>query len=353
MGLKKKNRELLPSCNLAIPQPKYSPYTAKSVALTLRDSTVLYIPGYLSGKCPKLSSQCQCSTPLDIHPDVGHILVHYLVTDTYQYLDTQEKSASIERRMDEFTTSVHVYNAAKTYELPSLEELAQAEMEKLGSGLSAPCVFGLVHKEYPKPSTNDAWLNNYLKTKLSSFLKEPASPPGVFLPGEECESITVSDILFKHLRELVGEGLLVTRELPKAEPTPEPPVLGVEVPKSTSGSDVMALTPSEESEPEPPTDASKVVDDEYPTPTKTEEPALCVPAKKSSSSRKGTRLHNKKAKRRDYTEASWMVRDQPESNRDIQHPTDFVLKPPFGYDSEYFVGSLAAAIRQDNDSGTG
>ncbi|KAM0264133.1 hypothetical protein ACHAQJ_000878 [Trichoderma viride] len=147
---------------------------------------------------------------VDVTPDAGHVLVHYLFTNTYQCLKPKHSSVQ-ERLAAEFVTSIRVYTAAQTYILPSLVELAKGEVERLGKKLQAPIVFDSVRYACPSLSTNDIWLSSYLKTRLRLFLE--SSPEQ--LVGEiasEPKIMSISDILFKSMFELFHENTVLLRE---------------------------------------------------------------------------------------------------------------------------------------------
>ncbi|KAH6879422.1 hypothetical protein B0T10DRAFT_496447 [Thelonectria olida] len=220
-------------------RPESSPYAAPSIKLHLKDGTTFTVPSPLLCKYPKLPSPPSSSQSLrlEITADVGHILIHYLFTDTYQGLKPRGSSRD-EKLATEFTTSVRVYALAREYELPSLEELAKCEIERLGIGLSFPMVVDLVRSAYPDPSADDAWISCYLKSGLKSLLKNPPETPCSVIPSSERETISVSALLFKHLVELVHEDNTLPRDLdavPQVEAIEEPdfvlPVHHIEIPK--------------------------------------------------------------------------------------------------------------------------
>ncbi|RFU72902.1 hypothetical protein TARUN_9346 [Trichoderma arundinaceum] len=77
-------------------------------------------------------------------------------------------------------------------------------MERLGSRLPAPLVFDLVRDAYSSPNTNDAWLSSYLKAVLRVFL-EGSSEPSVGEMTDRSKIMSISDILFKSMLELLHE----------------------------------------------------------------------------------------------------------------------------------------------------
>ncbi|KAL6877636.1 hypothetical protein HDV57DRAFT_500130 [Trichoderma longibrachiatum] len=182
----------------------YSPYATPSATLQLKDGSRLYVPAHLLARSEGLSSlNGDGEYHLDIPHDVAHVVVHYLYTDEYQCLRPKGSSMN-ERLAAEFETSIHVYIAARDYKLPLLEELAKAEITKLGSGLGIPLLFNLVKKAYPTPSMNDMWLRNYLKNRLKVLFTDPKELLE-WDPIPEEKPTTISDILLKDLLELLRE----------------------------------------------------------------------------------------------------------------------------------------------------
>lgn len=194
-----------------------SPYAASSVNLHLKDGTTFTIPSPLLRKCPKLPSPPPFSQTirLEITRDIGHILVHYLFTDTYQCL-RPKGSSPYGKLAAEFTTSVRVYALAREYALPSLEELAKREIERLGNGLRFPMVLDLVQSAYPDPSADDAWFSSYLKSGLKSLFQNPPELSDCGIPNAGRKTLSVSDLLFKNLVELVHDHAILPRDLDAA-----------------------------------------------------------------------------------------------------------------------------------------
>lgn len=133
---------------------------------------------------------------------MGHTLVHYLFTNTYQSLAPKGRSPH-EKVAAEFATSIRVYAFARKYELFSLEELAKLEIERLGNALRFSMVLDLVRDAYPDPSADDIWFGNYLKSGLESLLRHPSELSDCVSPTAERKTLSVSDLLFKNLVELV------------------------------------------------------------------------------------------------------------------------------------------------------
>ncbi|PNP56870.1 hypothetical protein THARTR1_03105 [Trichoderma harzianum] len=148
--------------------------------------------------------------------EVAHVVVHYLFTDTYQCLRPKGSSLN-EKLIAEFLTSIRVYVVARDYKLPLLEELAQAEITRLGSGFRIPLVFDLVQEAYPHPSLDDTWLRQYLKSRLSILFTDPKELLE-WDPAIEPKTTTISDILLKNILELLRENLISSHNLTNGVP---------------------------------------------------------------------------------------------------------------------------------------
>ncbi|KAK5994032.1 hypothetical protein PT974_07472 [Cladobotryum mycophilum] len=186
-------------------RPESSPYATDNIKLNMQSDYHLYIPPHLLAKSPELASmrRGRYSRDVDISPDAGHVLVHYLFTDTYQCLRPKGSSPH-EKAVAEFLTSIRVYAAARKFELASLEELAKVQIQRLGDELRVLLVFDLVRNEYPNPSLDDVWISAYLKSRLRTLFVNPAEPMEQS-STDESTTVSISDILFKSMFELLRE----------------------------------------------------------------------------------------------------------------------------------------------------
>ncbi|KAM6482893.1 hypothetical protein HDV62DRAFT_405668 [Trichoderma sp. SZMC 28011] len=188
------------------PRPFYSPYMLITVPLQFADGRTLNIPPHLLSQSPKLEAMYQ-ETRLkfpDVSDDVGHVMIHYLYTGTYQSL--RPEGSEVQKALaTEFSTSIRAYNAAETYELPNLAELAKVEIERLGEKLQISLVFDILREVCPNPGTGDVWLSNVLKNRLKSFLRGGVMTPLQSKMGIPPKTVPISHILFKGMLELFRE----------------------------------------------------------------------------------------------------------------------------------------------------
>ncbi|KAI1432138.1 hypothetical protein GGR50DRAFT_675876 [Xylaria sp. CBS 124048] len=143
--------------------PTVSPY-ARPVTFHFADGPALTAPFQAVKKSLRLAFYCGASMKLDlpdISGDVGHVLVHYLFTDTYNCLPQKDNVA-------EYEVSVQAYVMAWKLQLLDLVCLARKEIEKVGSLLSAAQKLGVLGKAYTKCRANDVWFQNYLMYIIQS-----------------------------------------------------------------------------------------------------------------------------------------------------------------------------------------
>lgn len=185
-----------------------------TVPLQFADGRTLNIPPHLLSQSHKLEAMYQ-ETRLkfpDVSDDVGHVIIHYLYTGTYQSL-RPENSELQKALATEFSTSIRAYNAAETYELPNLAELAKVEIERLGEKLQVSLVFDILREVCPNPGAGDVWLSNFLKNRLKSFLKGGVMKPLQSKTGIPHKTVPISHILFKGMLELFRERINDTFEV--------------------------------------------------------------------------------------------------------------------------------------------
>ncbi|KAF5019964.1 hypothetical protein F66182_8023 [Fusarium sp. NRRL 66182] len=152
-------------------RPTKSPYASDVCAVYFEGGGPLYIPRQILHQCEAIASE---SADIDvvvslseIAVDAGHVLVHFLITSTYQCLDPQEET--LERKhASELATALRVYNASELLRLPSLRDLARAEIVRLGDKLGLPAVIkvmedsGLAFDALPA-------INAYIESRILSF----------------------------------------------------------------------------------------------------------------------------------------------------------------------------------------
>ncbi|KAI6091922.1 hypothetical protein F4821DRAFT_174499 [Hypoxylon rubiginosum] len=130
----------------------------------------------------------------------GHVIVHYIFTGEYQHLKPKGSSPN-KKTEDEFQTSIEVYRFADFFQMAALKELAQAEMKRLGQGLSVLQLLEVAAKKQFRFESDDKWLRNYIKSLIKPLL---GSPPRDDRPNPS-EDLRIAGILLKAMLELWHE----------------------------------------------------------------------------------------------------------------------------------------------------
>ncbi|KAG5924466.1 hypothetical protein E4U61_000402 [Claviceps capensis] len=193
-----------PSDKPADTRPETSPYASCCATLRFQNGSEYTVPSALLQKFPKLSFSLGKSTFISCTEDVGHVLTHYLYTDTYQSLRPKGLS-SHDKRIAEFTTSVRVYVLARQMGSVPLEGLARAEIQRLGDGLLFATVVSQMRIAYPEPTEDDTWFSSYLRTRLRTTLEKPALLLACVETDPISQTLPLSDLLLRNLVELIRD----------------------------------------------------------------------------------------------------------------------------------------------------
>lgn len=139
--------------------------------ITITIGSKLYgIPEYYVRKIPRLSKNLSAwnsdiALP-DIHEDVGHTIIHFLYSGSYETI-----ISPLERGVDciarEYRRSVLVYEAARAYDIPDLGALARKYIEHFGEALSLFDILRTVKEVFSKLPEDESWLPLYVKQKLN------------------------------------------------------------------------------------------------------------------------------------------------------------------------------------------
>ncbi|KAI0108842.1 hypothetical protein F4776DRAFT_413399 [Hypoxylon sp. NC0597] len=236
-------------------RPETSPYTSPHATLHFKDGPSLSVPTALLSKYPKLSSRCEWDLSLhleDIPADPGHVLVHHILTGTYQCLKPKGSSA-FEKHAGEFATSLRAYAVARDYELPVLEELAKGEIERLRRNLQPIQLLDTMMDAHPTFRSDDTWFHNYLKSMVKSLIESPPTSLTHTAPEDSNQTSSLPSILLKSMIELwrekedaipLGSGHLDTgsyQEIPVAGPSkvePASSICRVDLPNPALGSNI-------------------------------------------------------------------------------------------------------------------
>lgn len=108
----------------------------------------------------------------DIPFEAGHVIVHFLMTGTYQCLRSRHHEQEW-RCAEEFRTAICVYVAALEKNLPGLRDLARQQIAKLGEQISLLTVITAIENVRPGSESRFSifydGISGYLQFKLQSF----------------------------------------------------------------------------------------------------------------------------------------------------------------------------------------
>ncbi|KIL88718.1 hypothetical protein FAVG1_07966 [Fusarium avenaceum] len=191
-------------------RPTESPYGSEICAVYFREGP-LYINRELLRQSNTLFSAVTEAKPYpfnskhvnlkDISLETGHVIIHYLVTNTYQCLKPQAEALET-RNAWEFFTATRVYKAAGSLSLNQLRELAREEMVRLGDKLELSTLIKVL--DLSISSLKDLpGIAAYIESRLLSFYKE--SPSGtasrllrdIGIPDTLCKALLRSIVLMK------------------------------------------------------------------------------------------------------------------------------------------------------------
>lgn len=146
----------------------------------------------------------------EVAEDIGHTLVHFLYTGTYETINSPlDATVSLVER--EYERSVMVYHASRVYEILDLEILARKYIEYFGEAIS---ISGIQHSTkmiFSNLPEDEVWLPDYLKGVLQQSFASNNSRfdfdhmPGVFDDHDSFNSAlmrSVIEILASHVENL-------------------------------------------------------------------------------------------------------------------------------------------------------
>ncbi|KAI9146756.1 hsp70-like protein [Paramyrothecium foliicola] len=177
-----------------------SPYASTMVELQFQDQYPLNVHADLLRKSPVLYGQYLSGTYVtnrrlklnDISYSVGHTMVHFLFTGTYERPKETENAANEDPDLI-IDTAFQAYHAAQKYKLTLLAELAKDDIYKLGAQLDLPRLIKAIESEFSGGSHLDAWLSAYLIEKIQSLNIESAT----CLANETDNQPSLQNVIFR------------------------------------------------------------------------------------------------------------------------------------------------------------
>ncbi|KAK4442034.1 hypothetical protein QBC34DRAFT_364454 [Podospora aff. communis PSN243] len=150
----------------------------------------------------------------------GHVLIHYLYTNTYQTLKWVAPGTTSDEVTAKLKTGFEVYTSARKYDIPGLEKLAQEEIVRLSDKLDACKVVDIVNEVYPFSTSEEVWFRSYIKGVVKKAFDDLTVPEMHSPPEKGAREPTAKTILQTALEvyhELVGSEKEVKRAVTETE----------------------------------------------------------------------------------------------------------------------------------------
>ncbi|UNI17410.1 hypothetical protein JDV02_003752 [Purpureocillium takamizusanense] len=190
-----------------------SPYASRVISLAF-DGTTLRIHEQFLAKEPWLvkkltdedqqqASRSRKSPELNlkhISHHVGHVLVHYLVTGSYDCLKAEGVSPD-ESTAQDFTTALRVYAVCRQHDMKSLRDLAKNEIKWLGGKITIPRMVDAIEEGYPAVPPEDEWFPEYLRSQMEAFHDGLTMAGAADALEEIGQPLTVSKMLLSSIAE--------------------------------------------------------------------------------------------------------------------------------------------------------
>jgi len=189
-----------------------SPYG--SPPCTVPFASPLTVPNDVLLRSPKLHAAFENQLPElpEITDDIGHILVHYLHTGTYESLKPKEED-KLAKQISELRTAIRAYATARAYDLPDLVRLAEKNIKKYGDGLSLPHLLEVTKEAHPTLSETDTWFLGYLRGRIRPHVEDPKALLTSNLLDQISSILSPNRVLLRTVLEMFVE---------RIPPRPEP-----------------------------------------------------------------------------------------------------------------------------------
>ncbi|KAK4212079.1 hypothetical protein QBC37DRAFT_425732 [Rhypophila decipiens] len=179
------------------------------------------------GQWPRRSPPTADLKAFSLH--VGHVLVKWLYSGTYQLGEGQDTIVEISASpspayAESLTIAFGVYSLAREYDLSGLENLAREQVALLGNATDIFTFIDVIEEAYPRAvGTHDAWLEEYITMRMKAALEEDRQnnigkttthETEAIGQEEEGQNVPISKLLVKGMLEACRD---VVRRIPKIE----------------------------------------------------------------------------------------------------------------------------------------
>ncbi|KAI9651807.1 MAG: hypothetical protein M1829_002437 [Trizodia sp. TS-e1964] len=107
----------------------------------------------------------------DIHNNLAHTIVHFLVTGNYETLTPENPSyATAQRNEEKYQRELRLYSVARNHGLAGLEELIKIKLETFALTNTLLPLLKPLEEIYLTSLNGDVWLTDYIKSGIRTIL---------------------------------------------------------------------------------------------------------------------------------------------------------------------------------------
>ncbi|KAL5336350.1 hypothetical protein BJX70DRAFT_372832 [Aspergillus crustosus] len=163
-----KSKPEMDSFEVGYNQPPSSPYGCDDVHVIIGGKSYSIPAIYLDNAAPHLHHHRSWGPNIVLSradKDIGHTIIHFLCTGTYETLSDPVKLG--ETRLErEYNRSLLVYKAATTYSLSELADLAKGYIERFTRSVTIYVILERISQAFSSFAELDDWMRDYLKRCL-------------------------------------------------------------------------------------------------------------------------------------------------------------------------------------------
>lgn len=210
------------------PRPKLTvprPFSTRMVEINFENSAKLSVHRAYWHKNPRLvdmthrshiysTEQCDIK---DVSVDVGHVLVNWLYTGTYQALNRGPSSGPNPQQA--LKTAFGVFSLAGQFDLPELYSLAAHELSQLKTRIDLGSFIEAIRDVYPQTLGKDPWIQSFIAEYIKDAMNNAKTTPPAAEPEAEDQDMTVVKLTVKGLLDACGKAMrnVAAREAALAE----------------------------------------------------------------------------------------------------------------------------------------
>lgn len=210
------------------PRPKLTvprPFSSRMVEINFENSAKLSVHRAYWHKNPRLvdmthrshiysTEQCDIK---DVSVDVGHVLVNWLYTGTYQALNRGPSSGPSPQQA--LKTAFGVFSLAGQFDLPELYSLAAHELSQLKTQIDLGSFIEAIQDVYPQTLGKDPWIQSFIAEYIKDTMDKAKTAPPAAEPEADDQDMTIVKLTVRSLLDACGEAMrnVAAREAALAE----------------------------------------------------------------------------------------------------------------------------------------